>query len=361
MNSNINVSIIIPVYNSEKFLENLLDDLIAQSYPYFEVILINDGSKDGSEAILKRYEQKDDRIHYITVENSGVSEARNTGIALAKGKYIRFIDADDRLETDSIETMIEAAQEDQNVDLVIGSFRSIPEVNLYYGEHAISGKQTLEQMALDFLFNIRSFYYGVVWNKLYKKEIIQENNLKFNKEIAWCEDFLFNLEYFKCCRYFYILPFEKKIYNYIQHETSTTKLLSKLPEGKIDEINELRTESTKVFFEHVGLGDKLQLEWKYSFLFFNLLELPKEKESSLKEKYNKLKMILAKEDVYEYIKLKKDYFSDDFFYRMVFFSVRKKVYMPLFIYILIHGWLAKHMNWLKYLWLKIGGKRPKVL
>ena len=60
-------------------------------------------------------------------------------------------------------------------------------------------------------------------------------------------------------------------------------------------------------------------------------------------------------------KLKKDYFSDDFFYRMVFFSVRKKVYMPLFIYILIHGWLAKHMNWLKYLWLKIGGKRPKVL
>lgn len=361
MDSNINVSIIIPVYNSEKFLEDLLDDLVAQSYPYFEVIVINDGSKDDSEAILKRYSQKDDRIRYITVENSGVSEARNKGISLARGKYIRFIDADDRLDADSVEYMVKTAQEDESVDLVIGSFRSIPEVNLYYGEHAITGKQTLEKMSLDLLFNIRSFYYGVVWNKLYKKEIIQKNNLKFNKDIAWCEDFLFNLEYFKCCRYFYILPFEKKIYNYIQHETNTTKLLSKLPDGKVEEIDALRTEKTKVFFEQIGLGDILQLEWKYSFIFVNILEISKEKDSNLKEKYNKLKTILSKEDVFEYIKIKKDYFSDDIFYRIVFFTVSKKVYMPLFIYILIHGWLAKHMNWLKYLWLKIGGKRPKVL
>lgn len=361
MESKISVSIIIPVYNSEEYIENLLDDIIKQSFSDFEVIVVNDGSQDNSQTILERYAQRDKRIHPIKVENSGVSQARNLGLSLAKGKYIRFVDADDRLDEDSIKVMMDTAELDESLDLIIGSFRSIPEVNLYYGEHAISGKQTLEQMALDFLFNIRSFYYGVVWNKLYKREIIQAHNIKFKKEVSWCEDFLFNLEYFKYCEWFYFLPVNEQVYNYVQHSSSTTQLVHSLPKEEMEEINFLRTEQTKVFFKQVGLEDKLQLEWQYSFLFLNLFELAKEKNTSTKEKYQKLKIMLSQEGVYEYIELKKSYFSDEIFYRFVFHSVKKQCYLPLYIYILIYGWIAKNMNWVKHLWSKLGGKRPKVL
>lgn len=361
MEKSISVSIIVPVYNSEKYIENLLNDIIKQSFSDFEVIIINDGSQDGSQVILDQYARKDRRIHPIEVKNSGVSKARNLGLSLAKGKYIRFVDADDRLEADSLQYLMEVAEKDEELDLIIGSFQSIPEVNLYYGEHAINGKQTLEQMSLDFLFNIRSFYYGVVWNKLYKREIIQKYNIKFNEKMTWCEDYIFNLDYFEYCKWFYFLPVNKQIYNYVQHASSTTQLVHRIPKETILEINSLRTERTKMFFKQIGLEKELQLEWKFSFLFFNLFEIAKKNDITLKEKYSMLKASLSQEGAYEYIELKKNYFSDESFYRFVFCSVKMKCFFPLFIYVLICGWLAKHMNWVKNLWLKIGGKRPKVL
>lgn len=361
MEKSISVSIIIPVYNSEKYIENLLDDIIKQSFSDFEVIVVNDGSQDNSQSILERYAQKDARIQLIEVKNSGVSEARNLGLSLAKGKYIRFVDADDRLDVDSLKYMMDVAEKDESLDLIIGSFRSIPEVNLYYGEHAINGKQTVEQMSLDFLFNIRSFYYGVLWNKLYKREIIREYDMKFSKEIPWCEDFLFNLDYYEHCKWFYVLPINEKVYSYVQHSLSATQSVHRLPKEKVKEINSLRTERTKMFFKQVGLEDKLQLEWKYSFLYFNLFELAKEKNTSLKEKYNKLKNMLSLDGVCEYVELKKNYFSNEGFYSFVYYSVKKQCFLPLYIYILVCGWFAKHMNWIKHLWSKLGGKRPKVL
>ena len=361
MEKSISVSIIIPVYNSEKYIGTLLDDIIKQSFSDFEVIVINDGSQDSSQAVLEQYAKMDKRIHPIEVKNSGVSEARNLGLSLAKGTYIRFVDADDRLDVDSIKYMMDEAQKDEELDLIVGSFRSIPEVNLYYGEHAIEGKQTLEQMSLDFLFNIRSFYYGVVWNKLYKREILQKYNIRFNKEITWCEDFIFNLDYFEHCKWFYFLPQKNKIYDYVQHATSATQTVHRLPKEKVQEINAIRTQRTKIFFEQAGLEKELQLEWKYSFLFFNLFELAKKKNISLKEKYAELKRTLSQEGVYEYTELKKSYFVDDLFYRFVFLSMKKQCFFPLFVYVLVCGWFAKNMNWVKYIWLRLGGKRPKVL
>ena len=361
MGEKVKLSIIIPVYNSEKYINNILDDILAQSYTDFEVIVINDGSNDGSQDILEQYARRDPRIHVTKVKGSGVSEARNIGVSLAKGKYIRFIDADDRIDRDSILYMMNVVEKDESVDLVIGSFRSMPESNLYYGEHAISGKQNLKQMSLDFLFNIRSFYYGVVWNKLYKRQIIQQNNIKFNREIPWCEDFFFNLQYYKCCDWFYFLPVNKLVYDYIQHASSTTKTIHRLPKGQVKKINELRTQATKEFFEEMGLSDILRLEWKYSFIFSNLFDLAKGKKKSIKEKYKKVKDTFEQEGVCEYIKLKKDYFSDDSFYKFAYFTAKSKWYIPMYIYIHVYAWFAKNMNWVKYIWKKIGGKRPKVL
>ncbi len=361
MGKEVRVSIIVPVYNSEKYLPGLLDDIAGQSFSDFEVIIVNDGSKDNSQRIIEDYAKRDDRIRFVEIKSSGVSEARNMGISLAKGKYIRFVDADDRLPVDSMKYMMNCVEQDESLDLVVGSFDSVPESNFYYGEHASCGKQTLKQMSLDLMFNIRSFYYGVMWNKLYKREIIENYDIRLRKDISWCEDYFFNLEYYKHCKWIYIIPESKKIYSYYQYPSSTTKTVHKLPKEKVEEICLMRTEQTKEFFDSMGLGEKLELEWKYAFLFSELFEIAKGKDISLREKYQRIKSSLCQEDVDEYLEMKKDYFSDVVFYRFTYFCAKRKWYVPVFVYVGICGWFANHLNWVKYLWMKIGGKRPKIL
>ena len=111
------VSIIVPVYNNEKFLEKCLDSIINQSYKNLEILLINDGSKDNSLKIMRQYAKKDKRIIIIDKENEGVSKARNDGIRASSGEYITFVDSDDYIEFNEIEEMYKAIKEN-NVDMV---------------------------------------------------------------------------------------------------------------------------------------------------------------------------------------------------------------------------------------------------
>ena len=102
------ISIIVPLYNAEKYIEQTIEDLITQTYQNIEIIMINDGSVDKSEDIVRKYAREDDRIKVISIENQGPSKARNVGLDLATGDYIRFVDADDRIPRDSIEQQSEA-------------------------------------------------------------------------------------------------------------------------------------------------------------------------------------------------------------------------------------------------------------
>ena len=111
------VSIILPIYNAEKYLERCLESIITQTYANIEIILINDGSTDNSINIIKEYAIKDSRIIIIDKENEGVSVARNIGILKARGKYICFVDADDYIEKSMIEKM-KCCIDKENVDLV---------------------------------------------------------------------------------------------------------------------------------------------------------------------------------------------------------------------------------------------------
>ena len=112
MKNKIDVSIIIPVYNSERYIAYIIEDLLNQSYENFEIIVINDGSTDNSQEILAEFEKRDERVKVVEVKNAGVSEARNLGISLAKGDYIRFIDADDRINKDSVKNMVDIVKKD---------------------------------------------------------------------------------------------------------------------------------------------------------------------------------------------------------------------------------------------------------
>lgn len=134
------ISIIVPLYNAGKYIEQTIEDLITQTYQNIEIIMINDGSVDKSEDIVRKYAREDDRIKVISIENQGPSKARNVGLDLATGDYIRFVDADDRIPRDSMEQLMQPYLDDSELDLVIGNYRTIPEMGYFTGDKLPTGR-----------------------------------------------------------------------------------------------------------------------------------------------------------------------------------------------------------------------------
>lgn len=194
------VSIIIPVYNAGEYLDECLTSICNQTYKNLEVFAINDGSGDNSPEILDSWGKKDKRIHVIHKANSGVSETRNLGLEQATGKYIMFIDSDDYIEIDAIETLVNSY--DENTDLVICSKQE-----LYNGEfkeekfndHEI-GSLTLEEFVVKGLNNCNPNFFNSPWNKLFLASVIKDKNIRFNSKLNLGEDFMFNLDYLQHCK-----------------------------------------------------------------------------------------------------------------------------------------------------------------
>jgi len=216
----VKVSIILPVHNGEKWIAACLDSILEQSYENFEVIAIDDGSVDDSALILAEYQEKDARIQTITTENRGVSAARNLGLVQAEGDYIRFVDCDDTLPKDSLKELV-CAMEKNDAQLAIGPFCEMALGNVI--KRALLKEECVlsKQEYLDHLRQYpRSFFYSVLWNKLYKRELITEHHLRFDESISWSEDFLFNIHYIQHITSVAVL--EKSVYDYHHHVSGLT-------------------------------------------------------------------------------------------------------------------------------------------
>lgn len=200
------VSVIIPVYNVEKYLPKCLDSVVGQTYKNLEIICINDGSPDNSSAILESYAEKDGRIKIIHQENTGLSGARNTGIESATGEYIVFLDSDDWMDAETIETAIKYSQ---NTDTVMwGYVREFPdksiEKKIFDGDRSFNEKETrnlhrrLAGLTGEELRSPENTDALVTaWGKLYTAKFIKENGLQFvDTKIIGTEDLLFNMHYF---------------------------------------------------------------------------------------------------------------------------------------------------------------------
>lgn len=212
------VSIIVPVYNGEKVLRRCVDSILAQDYRDIEVLLIDDGSKDNSYAIMSEYAEKDPRIVAIHKENGGVSSTRNLGLEKATGKYIQFIDCDDWLPFDATKLLLRSMTENK-ADLVVGDFYRVVDDNVSKkGSIADGGLISRKEYAENMLLTPADFYYGVIWNKLYKKEIIDEYKVRMDNRISFCEDMIFNLEYLLHVNDIYVL--KAPIYYYVKTEGS---------------------------------------------------------------------------------------------------------------------------------------------
>lgn len=189
------VSIIVPVYNGEKHLRRCVDSILKQDYPDIEVILVDDGSRDASLALMADYARRDSRVSAVHKGNGGVSSARNRGLAEARGDYVQFVDVDDWLPMESTKLLVRE-MESASAELVIGDFYRVVEENVSQkGSIEKGGVLTRRQYADAMMRSPADLYYGVLWNKLYRREIIEREALRMDESIHYSEDMIFNLEY----------------------------------------------------------------------------------------------------------------------------------------------------------------------
>ena len=212
------VSIIVPVYNAEATISRCIESIINQEYRDFELLLIDDGSTDSSGTFCDRYAAEDSRIRLIHKENTGVSETRNMALDLACGTYLQFLDSDDWITPNATRLFVEEAER-YHCDMVISDFyRVVGKRVAHKGDIDDDCVLTQEEFSAHMLQNPADFYYGVLWNKLYRRDIVEKYHLRMNPEISWCEDFMFNLEYIRHAEVFYAL--QVPVYYYVKTKGS---------------------------------------------------------------------------------------------------------------------------------------------
>lgn len=288
-------SVIVPVYNVEKYLTRCIESIMSQLYTNFELILVNDGSTDNSGKICDEYAEKDQRIKVIHQKNKGVSAARNKGIKSAIGKYIVFVDSDDMVEKDYLVSMAEI---DEEVDLVICGVKQVaPDGSMciktqYKRKKSPNITQTV---VLEMLLNdaISSIY-----SKRFKKQIIEAKRIYLNEKLDLGEDGCFVTEYVCNCR---CIQYDKTIaYRYFRYEHETLSTLDKQCLKRVAKSNkEMETIFVKYFPEiitnHIWEKKKYQL---YPHCIFDILR----NEKKCKKKYKLLKSIFEIEDFQDFVK-----------------------------------------------------------
>ena len=200
------ISVILPVYNAEKYLRNTLDSVLGGSYSDFEIVAVNDGSKDGSFAILKEYAERDGRVKVIDKQNTGVSDTRNVAIAAAEGEYLAFLDADDIYSPEYLERMYSAA-ESTGADVTVcgyvtfrGERPSFPQCE------SREAKPTTVKELLD------TGLMTPLWVKLVKKSVIVDNGIAFDKEQSYSEDLFHSWKVCLASESVYMIP--DQLYGY---------------------------------------------------------------------------------------------------------------------------------------------------
>lgn len=272
-----NITIIIPIYNLEDYLDNCFNSIKKQTYTNFEVLLIDDGSTDNSKQICKFYVKEDSRFKYFYQHNAGVSKARNLGLQKARGKFVTFVDGDDFLNSNHLQNMIDGME---------------------YGQLSISGRNDIYQDKVkqsfkvdkDVVLNRQQLVDGILkpgiiysfpWNKLYLTKIIKDNLITFNESLDYGEDLVFNMEY--------VLKINTAIlkrgatYNYVYRKNSVSKLMNKKTLSK--RITDLKAISYAMHMlpdsfenEQIFLNKRMAIEGaKYHrmmiFYHFNKLEI----------------------------------------------------------------------------------------
>lgn len=222
------VSVVVPIYNVEKYLERCVNSILNQTYKNLEVILVDDGSPDNSPALCDKFAEEDSRVKVIHKENGGLSSARNAGINSATGKYIGFVDSDDDIELDMYEKMLNVIQREK-VDFVMADYARIPADGEKYLKtlnirSGLYNKADIKKEIYPSLIMGGNVDYGPllsVWQCMYNLEFLRRNNLSFDEEVKWSEDNIFSAIMGYCADSFYYMKGEG-VYHYYQNSNSIT-------------------------------------------------------------------------------------------------------------------------------------------
>lgn len=217
------ISIIVPVYQTEKYLKECVDSILRQSFTDFELLLINDGSTDGSGLICDHYAQIDERVKVIHKKNAGVSAARNTGLEISRGEYIVFMDSDDTADEGFLEFAVNSLT-DAHADVFLSGLKFEVWNDGRIDRTIRCGITATQNYTIRELLENMDVTYSqicicVPTCKLYKREIIQKNNLRFPEFLRYSEDTWFNLDYFSHCNS--VIFSQKVFYHYRQVNTES--------------------------------------------------------------------------------------------------------------------------------------------
>lgn len=303
MNNDNKISIIIPAYNCENYIERCVKSILCQTYQNLEIIIINDGSKDNTIQVLKKLESKDNRIIVINKKNTGVSDTRNLGLKKATGDYIGFVDSDDYIENNMYEKMINLIYEN-NSDIAICT---------YYDENngkkiakpfpwndqirVFSGKDVVDKLLPHYIYKLKNesnSIYGTVWRMLIRSDIAKKN--KFEKNITIVEDLIYvidclsisnNVVTVNCC-----------LYNYIRHENSSLRKYKPnlfnnnelVHRALIDRLNKV------CFFKKNKLRYQLNKYYMYTSSISNIVKNDSKNFFEKREEIKKLLKIFNKDE-----------------------------------------------------------------
>lgn len=264
--SDIMVSVIVPVYNSEMYLKRCIESICSQTHKVLQILLINDGSTDSSGLICETYAAIDGRIECFEKENGGVSSARNLGLRKVRGEFIVFVDSDDYIDEHMIERIVARAI-DSNADLLIhGLVHEIENsklVSITKCKEFLAQKEFDKMDALVYLQNCGLF--GYACNKIYRSSLILSHHITYPEDVSLYEDLLFNIE---CFRYSKVVcGMNLMMYHYVQRSGSLSSSYNK--EHML--FTEKVLKSFSVTLKEFTLNEPLAIELLFKFAFASTL------------------------------------------------------------------------------------------
>lgn len=302
MKSNL-ISILMPVYNGQEYLEETVLSILNQSYKEFELIIINDGSSDNTKVICDNLEKIDKRIKIIHKENTGVSHTRNIALDNASGEYIAFIDSDDSVYKDYLKILL-SSMEKSNGQLSVCGFKErkisangqVEDLSKVFYPKEVIAIEEMKDLIMDFG---NSGLLNPLWNKLYSREIIEKNNIRFKEDVKTGEDFIFNLQYFRKIKnicfskeelYYYIRRNNNSItYQYIDNMYEKGLEIHSLLENFLKDMNFYNNKNRYILYGNHLMG--------VFSAFLNLFH--KDCKLTLKQKKQYIKAIVNREYVNE--------------------------------------------------------------
>lgn len=341
------ISIIVPIYNAEKYLSECIESIIKQTYTKLEIILVNDGSKDKSLELCNYYKERDSRIRVIDKENEGVSIARNTGINLSTGEWISFIDADDWIEPDMYELMLSKCK-NEKADIILcncfinknnneikNSFLTLQETFYKKKEIEIFQKKFLCKGIKEY----KPYVWGIgaPWGKLYNSKLIKDNGINFVPGLTRNEDGLFNLYALEYAQKIFYLPKCSYHYRVLDNSLSHGKQenIIENTEKNLDELVKFANKFDKdeIFVNGVYSRVITSTQQYLQYLFFYDVNI-----KTYKERKNEI-LNLMKKERYVIACKKFNYSTMTFFEKIYCFCYKHKLILILLFLVKIREFI----------------------